>query len=80
MKGQNASILEKSLIASIEVRTGLGNEHLTSNDVLTKNGLSHDMEKQENELFMSNKESMVRNQCFMTTGRLNEHVEECASH
>ena len=38
------------------------------------------MEKQDNELVMSNEESMVRNKCFMTTGCSNEHVEECARH
>ena len=39
-------------------------------------GISQDMKKQDNKL----EESMVGNQCFMTNGSTNEHVEECARH
>ena len=38
------------------------------------------MENQDHELCMSNKESMVKNQCFMNTERSNGQVGECATH
>ena len=42
-------------------------------------GISQDM-KQDTKPVVSNEESMVENQCFMTNGHLNEHEEECARH
>ena len=73
MKGHNASISERSLIASIEVRTRLRTEHLASKDVLTKNEISYDMEKQDNEFGMSKMESIIGNQLFMSTSCSNRH-------
>ena len=56
------------------------NSHPSLKVIILMNTLSQDMENQDHELCMSNKESMVTNQCFMNTKRSNEHVEECATH
>ena len=40
-------------------------------------GISQDMKKQDNKLAVSNEERIVENQCFMTIGCLNQHVEDC---
>ena len=43
-------------------------------------GISQDMKKQDNKLVESIEESIVGNQCLMTTTSTNKHVEECPRH
>ena len=77
---QRGQIRKANPLVPIRVRTTSRTRYQGPKVILPMGGISQDTKKQDSNLVMSKEESMDGNNCFMTTGRSNEYVKECARH
>ena len=71
LRGLTNSFNDTTHLEKLEVWTIPIIEHPTLKDVLTMGGMSQDVKELDNEFIMSSKDSLIRNQLFITTSCLN---------